>query len=85
MARHLNELSPFMQPFKRFVWFFGLQVKFIDKMKLTGTVSPSDLDLCLFTDSVDEAVNHIKENSIKKFNLQPKKPYKPFKWLFEGG
>jgi uncharacterized protein (TIGR00730 family) len=57
----------------------------IDKMKINGTISPSDMELCLFTDSVDDAVNHIKENSIKKFNLQPKKPYKPFKWLFEGG
>ncbi len=54
-----------------------------EKMKLSGTISPSDLNLCLFTDSIDEAVNYIKENSIKKFNLQPEKPYKPFKWLFE--
>lgn len=58
-------------------------IEHIDKMKIKGTISPSDLDLCLFTDSVDEAVSHIKENSIKKFNLQPEKPYKPFKWLFE--
>ena len=60
-------------------------IEHINKMMLSGTISASDLDLCLFTDSVDEAVNHIKENSIKKFNLQPQKPYKPFKWLFESG
>lgn len=58
-------------------------IEHIEKMKVAGTVSPSDLNLCLFTDSVDEAVDHIKENSIKKFNLQPKKSYKPFNWLFE--
>ncbi len=58
-------------------------IEHIERMKTAGTVSPSDLNLCLFTDSVDEAVDHIKENSIKKFNLQPAKPYKPFKWLFE--
>ncbi len=55
----------------------------IENMKLNGTISQSDLDLCLFTDSVDEAVTHIKENSIKKFNLQPERPYEPFKWLLE--
>jgi len=54
-----------------------------EKMKLSGTISAIDLKLCLFTDSVDEAVNYIRENSIKKFNLQPEKPYKPFKWLLE--
>ena len=63
--------------------FHKALIEHIEKMKVSGTVSPSDLNLCLFTDSVDEAVDHIKENSIKKYNLQPKKPYKPFKWLFE--
>src|SRR6187549_1347136 len=28
----------------------------IEKMKLAGTISPEDLDLCLFTDSVEEAI-----------------------------
>jgi uncharacterized protein (TIGR00730 family) len=55
----------------------------IEKMKLRETISPSDTDLFLFTDSVDDAVNYIRENSIVKFNLRLKKPYKPFKWLFE--
>ncbi|HEX2684289.1 MAG TPA: TIGR00730 family Rossman fold protein [Ferruginibacter sp.] len=58
-------------------------IEHIEKMKEEGTISPPDLDLCLFTDSVEEAVDHIKENSIKKYNLHPKKPYKPFAWLFE--
>ena len=42
----------------------------IEKMKLAGTISPEDLDLCLFTDSVDEAVKHIQHNSINKFGLK---------------
>ncbi len=59
-------------------------VEHIETMKLSGTISPVDLELCLFTDSVDEAVTYIQENSIKKFNLRHEKPYRPFKWLFEG-
>ena len=55
----------------------------IDLMKAEGTISSEDTDLFLVTDSVDEAVSYIQKNSIAKFNLQPEKPYKPFKWLFE--
>jgi uncharacterized protein (TIGR00730 family) len=60
-------------------------IEHIEKMKLAGTISATDTGLFLFTDSVEEAVAYIRENSIKKFNLQPEKPYKPFKWLFEKG
>lgn len=60
-------------------------IEHIEKMKSAGTISPPDTNLFLFTDSVEEAVAYIRENSIKKFNLQPEKPYKPFKWLFERG
>ncbi len=58
-------------------------IEHIENMKTKGTISPSDTDLFLFTDSVEEAVAYIRENSIKKYNLQPEEPYKPFKWLFE--
>lgn len=58
-------------------------IEHIEKMKSAGTISPSDTALFLFTDSVDEAVAYIRERSIVKFNLQPEKPYKPFRWLFE--
>jgi uncharacterized protein (TIGR00730 family) len=58
-------------------------VEHIEKLKSAGTISPKDADLFLITDSVDEALDYIRKNSIKKFNLQPEKPYKPFKWLFE--
>ncbi len=55
----------------------------IEKMKIAGTISPEDLDLCLFTDSVEEAIEHLKTHSIQKFNLQPEanthKSWKIFK------
>lgn len=58
-------------------------VKHIDLMKDAGTISPEDPNLFLFTDSVDEAVAYIHENSIQRFNLQPAKAHKPFAWLWE--
>ena len=58
-------------------------IEHIEMMKLKGTISPADTGLFLFTDSVEEAVAYIQENSITKFKLQPEKPYKPFRWLFE--
>ncbi len=57
----------------------------IDRLQKEGTISPGDENLFLVTDSVDEAVAYIQKNSINKFNLQPEKPYRPFKWLFERG
>lgn len=42
----------------------------IEKMKENGTISPEDLDLCLFTNSVDEAIEHIKQKSINHFGLK---------------
>jgi uncharacterized protein (TIGR00730 family) len=56
----------------------------IEVMKERGTVSPEDLKLCLFTDSVEEAVKHLQENSINKFGLKPADK-KHFSWrtMFE--
>ena len=55
----------------------------IERMKERGTISPEDLKLCLFTDSIEEAVQHIQLNSIKKFGLKPEIPRKRSWWLFE--
>jgi uncharacterized protein (TIGR00730 family) len=55
----------------------------INLLKTEQTISPTDTNLFLVTDSVDEAVAYIQKNSITKFNLQPEKPKRPFKWLFE--
>lgn len=60
-------------------------LKHIEKMKSEGTISAEDDKLFLVTDSVDEAVNFIQQNTIAKYNLRPEKPYKPFGWLFEKG
>ena len=38
---------------------------------LTGaTISPGDLDLILWTDSVEEAVTHLQEKAVKQFGLR---------------
>ncbi len=57
----------------------------IEVLKQQGTISDNDSQYYLVTDSVDEAVAYIQENSIVKFRLQPAVPRKPFKWLFERG
>ena len=45
-------------------------IEHIEVMKQKGTISPEDLKLCLFTDSVEEAVKHLQVNSINKFGLK---------------
>jgi uncharacterized protein (TIGR00730 family) len=55
----------------------------IDLMVDKGTIAEEDLKLCLFTDSIEEAVKHLQENSIKKFNLKPAGPTTPHWWMFE--
>lgn len=55
---------------------------YIHKLKVAGTISPEDIDLVLVTDSIDEAIEHLKIKSIKQFGLKYAKP-KPAPWLFE--
>lgn len=55
----------------------------IEYMKQKGTISPEDLELCLFTDSVEEAVEHIRKNAIGKFGLKHEAERKSKWWLFE--
>lgn len=57
-------------------------IEHIELMKSKGTISPEDLNLCLFTDSVSEAVQHI-QNAISQFGLKHEKPKRPKWWLFE--
>lgn len=54
----------------------------INLMVDQATISPTDLRLCLFTDSIEEAVKHIQVNAISKFGLKPREA-KPNWWLFE--
>lgn len=52
-------------------------------MRMEGTISESDLSLFLLTDSIEEALELIKEESIKKHGLKVEERIKPFRWLFE--
>lgn len=63
--------------------FYKNIIAHIELMKAEGTISPDDTNLFFFTDSVDEAVDYIQRNTIRKYNLRPKEQVKPFKWLFE--
>jgi hypothetical protein len=60
-------------------------IEHIELMKVKGTIAEEDLKLCLFTDSIPDAIEHLKVNSISKFNLKHEKPRKSFWWLFERG
>ena len=61
--------------------FYQHIIAHIDKMVVEKTISPEDVELCLFTDSVEEAVEHLKKNSIQKFGLKASGKRKW--WLFE--
>jgi uncharacterized protein (TIGR00730 family) len=52
-------------------------------MRMQGTIAEADLGLFLVTDSIEEAVALIKEESIKKHGLKFEEKIKPFRWLFE--
>jgi len=44
-------------------------VALLKEMVQVGTIDESDLRLCLFTDSVDEAMAHIEKHAIVEFRL----------------
>lgn len=60
-------------------------IEHIDLMKSKGTISEKDLELCLFTDSIEESIKHLKENAIQRFGLKHIKTRKFKWWLFERG
>jgi uncharacterized protein (TIGR00730 family) len=55
----------------------------VEQMKRKATISPEDLDLILVTDSIDEAVQFIKDQSIARYGLVPHVQRSPLRWLFE--
>lgn len=56
----------------------------VQHMVKEGTISPGDVELFLFTDSIDEAMQHIeKYASNESFGLQKRKVFKPIGWLGE--
>lgn len=58
-------------------------IEYIYFLKEQGTISPIDVDLVLYTDSIEEAIEYIKKNAIEKFGLQYQKTAKPSIWLLE--
>ena len=62
--------------------FHKEMVEHIQLMKEKGTISPEDDQLLLVTDSIEEAMQTLKEKSIQRFHLRPEKQ-QPFAWLFE--
>jgi len=47
-----------------------------------GTMDRTDLDLCLVTDSVDEALEYIHSHAVERFGLT-RRPMRPSFWLHE--
>jgi len=48
-------------------------VEFFEEMIRVGTIDRDDLDLLLFTDSVDQAMEHIEKHAIERFGLVRRK------------
>jgi uncharacterized protein (TIGR00730 family) len=53
----------------------------MQRMIENGAASKEDMDLILFTDSLDEAVDHVKTHITKNYKVLPKK--RALWWLFE--
>jgi uncharacterized protein (TIGR00730 family) len=61
-------------------------IAFIDKMARLGTISPTDVSLIFATDSVEQAIEHIRARAIQPFGLKlvtRARRYLP--WLGERG
>lgn len=48
-------------------------LNFLNKIVQVGTIDARDLDLLLFTDSVDEAMAHIQKHAVEQFGLARRK------------
>jgi uncharacterized protein (TIGR00730 family) len=55
----------------------------LKEMVAHGTISVTDLDLFLVTDSVPEAIAHIDHHAIRRFGLTRRKGPPPRRWLWE--
>ena len=61
-------------------------VGFLDKMAKAGTIGTADLNLIYATDSVDEAIAHIREKAIQPFGLKlVTRVRRSLPWLGERG
>ena len=57
----------------------------LEDMVKAGTVSAGDLKLFLVTDSLDEAIEHIRKHAIEEFKLMKHPPIKPSRLLRRRG
>lgn len=61
-------------------------IEFLDKMARVGTISPADLSLLYTTDSVDDAIEHIRSKAIAPFGLRlVRRVQRHLPWLGERG
>ncbi|HJX24647.1 MAG TPA: TIGR00730 family Rossman fold protein [Chthoniobacterales bacterium] len=61
-------------------------IAFIDKMARLGTISPTDVSLIFATDSVEEAIEHIRARAIQPFGLKlVTRARRHLPWLGERG
>jgi hypothetical protein len=61
-------------------------IPLIDKMAKAGMIAPSDLELVHATDSVDDAIAHIRSHAIEPFGLPAARRVRPhWRWLGEAG
>ncbi len=65
--------------------FYEPMRSFLQQMAEKGTISQQDLELILFTDEVEEALQHLEKHSIQRFALRKPIKYRPFGWLLEKG
>jgi hypothetical protein len=59
-------------------------MEFLNEMVEVGTIGREDLDLLLFTDSVDEAMAHIQKHSVERFGLVRRRLPRRSRVLHEG-
>jgi len=57
---------------------------FVKSMPMAGMISPEDLKLVHLTDSVEDAIQHLKDRAIQQFGLRRRRsPDKRLPWLLE--
>jgi len=60
-------------------------ISLLHEMTASGAVGPSDLDLLIVTDDLDEAMKHLEKNAVVAFGLKRVPWRKPRWWLGERG
>jgi uncharacterized protein (TIGR00730 family) len=64
--------------------FYRPLMGFLAKMVAAGTISNTDLDLLLLTDSVEEAMDHIEKHAVRSFGLdKPPTRFRKLRFLGE--